>query len=672
MRKSLTRILLCTLLAISGLQGFAQADIADLGSIDFPTSGSPAAQELFERGVLLLHSFEYEDARQAFQEAQKIDADFAMAYWGEAMTHNHPLWRQRSRDAAMAVLNRLAPTPESRQAKAPTAREKSYLATLEVLYAEGEKLERDLAYEEAMGRLAAKFPEDLEAASFYALSILGTKQGERDFRTYMRAAAIVEEVFDKNPRHPGAAHYLIHSYDDPVHAPLGLRAARVYADIAPAATHAQHMISHIFVALGDWDEVIVANEKSFEVSEERARRQGLPLDRRNHHALHWLQYALLQQGKYEEARTKLEIMQVDAESNDRAGNLWYLAQMSAAQFVQTGEFTPIDIDLDKVGIGGSGAYLYAKARAALRTDDLEAAQQASSDLERRLDEAKEALKTDSSNVYAANSPADLEAIEVVTRQLRGLLEHSQGEHEKGLATLAEAAALQDEMAFDFGPPTIVKPSHELLGELLLEQEDFAAARLEFKAALLRYPRRIQSTLGLARAEMGNDNGEAAALAYAEARSIWSGKDTDLLSAGDLLPYGREPFSGVITGGQPSLKELEIAADFGVSTVINLRMPQEPGTKGEEVEALGMRYLEIPVNGAAGLTVENAQALATALGESDRPVIVHCGSGNRVGALFAIKASRLEGKSPEESLLIGQKAGVTRLEGAVRDLLGLGN
>ena len=152
------------------------AEAADLGSIDFPNSGAPEAQESFTRAVLLLHSFEYEDAREAFQEAQRADPNFALAYWGEAMTHNHPLWRQRDRDAAVEALAKLAATAEARREKAPTQRERDYLHAVEVLYDEGEKIERDFAYCEVMGDLVERYPDDLEARAFYALSILGTAQ----------------------------------------------------------------------------------------------------------------------------------------------------------------------------------------------------------------------------------------------------------------------------------------------------------------------------------------------------------------------------------------------------------------------------------------------------------------------------------------------------------------
>ncbi len=254
-------------LALAGLfsGGRLLGQASDLGRIDFPTSGSPEAQKHFLRGVLLLHSFEYEDAAEEFREAQKLDPGFAMAYWGEAQTANHPIWVERDAESARKVLNRLAPTPEAREARAPTSREKGYLDAVEILFAEGKKPERDRAYAEAMLRLHERYPDDLEAASFYALALLGTCQGQRDTATYMKAAAVAEEVFAKNPMHPGAVHYLIHSYDDPVHAPLGMRAARAYSKIAPAAGHAQHMCSHIFVAMGMWDDVVRSNETAVAV-----------------------------------------------------------------------------------------------------------------------------------------------------------------------------------------------------------------------------------------------------------------------------------------------------------------------------------------------------------------------------------------------------------------------
>ncbi len=201
-----------------------------------------------------------------------------MAYWGEAMTFNHPLWMEQDAGAARKALEKLAPTPEARLAKAPTEREKMYLSAVEALYGKGDKAANDKDYAEAMRRLHEKFPEDENAAAFYSLALLGTCEGKRDYPTYMKAAAVAEEVFAKNPLHPGAVHYLIHSYDDPVHAPLGMRAARVYAKIAPAAGHALHMPSHIFFASGMWEEAAASNEAAWKASLDRADRKKLGPD----------------------------------------------------------------------------------------------------------------------------------------------------------------------------------------------------------------------------------------------------------------------------------------------------------------------------------------------------------------------------------------------------------
>src|SRR5260370_5310921 len=228
------------------------------GPVDFGNSGSPAAQADFLAGLALLHDFEYPAAAEAFRRAEGGDPGFAMAYWGEAMTFNHPIWMQQDLKAARDALNKLALTPSARRAKAKTDREKEYLDALEILYGDGSKEERDFRYEDAMAKLHARFPDDVDATAFYGLAILGTAHAGRDIATYMRAAGVLEEAWVNHRDHPGLVHYLIHSYDDPAHAPLGLRAARIYAKIAPDAGHAQHMTSHIFLALGMWRGVVQA------------------------------------------------------------------------------------------------------------------------------------------------------------------------------------------------------------------------------------------------------------------------------------------------------------------------------------------------------------------------------------------------------------------------------
>src|SRR5205809_3720840 len=153
-----------------------------LGTIDFPTSGAPTAQTQFIRGVLLLHSFEYQDAARAFREAQRLDSALALAYWGEALSYTHPLWNEQDLNAARAALQRLGPTAAARRAQAPTLREQAYLDAVEILYGEGSKAERDTAYSTAMGRLVERFPADREARVFYALPLLGLNQGGETFR----------------------------------------------------------------------------------------------------------------------------------------------------------------------------------------------------------------------------------------------------------------------------------------------------------------------------------------------------------------------------------------------------------------------------------------------------------------------------------------------------------
>lgn len=494
-------------------------EIAELGRLDFPNSGAREAQEPFARGVLLLHSFEYEDAREAFQEARAIDPDFALAAWGEAMTHNHPLWRQQDREAALAALADLGSTPEDRLTKAPTEREKGYLEALHALYGEGDKVERDRAYEEAMGELAAAYPDDLEARAFYSLSILGTTQGVRDFRAFMRAGAVAEEVFAANPKHPGAAHYMIHSYDDPVHAPLGLRAARVYNEIAPAASHAQHMISHIFVALGRWDESVASNRKAYEVSVERAERKGLGLDQRNYHALQWLQYSHLQLGRVEQARAQLRLMrEMAAESGSRRAT-WYYAAMRAAHVVGVGDDAAPPALPGEMRFGGRVLETFGSGLAAARSGDADGLAASATRLRQELDAAKPASDS-------RPTEEQLTQAEVMALELEALVHEAAGDVAGALETLGRAVELETALPLEYGPPSIAKPSPELLGEMLLRLERPSEAEAQFAKALERAPRRSLSLAGRTRAAEALGDAVLAAKTCDELRSIWARADSD--------------------------------------------------------------------------------------------------------------------------------------------------
>jgi Tetratricopeptide repeat len=339
-----------------------------LGEISFPTSTPQAARPHFERGVLYMHNFHYVQAVEAFRQAQRLAPGDVMSHWGEAMAHNWPVWNTQDSAAARAALARLAPTREARLAMAKTPRERMYLEAVEALYGAGSKAARDTAYSAAMARLHAAHPDDPEAAAFYALSLLGLNQGDREAVAYARAADVAEAVFRARPRHPGAAHYLIHAVDDPRHAPRGLDAARAYSGLAPGAAHAQHMTSHIFVAMGMWDDVVRANL----LAQQAPPNTTAPA--RYGHGAHWLVYAYVQQGRLADARAWVDSFTAQleevrgrpaAERFTRA----HLALSHAAFLVDAGEAAAPRLPLDGDLGFGTSAHEFARGWAALARGD---------------------------------------------------------------------------------------------------------------------------------------------------------------------------------------------------------------------------------------------------------------------------------------------------------------
>ena len=481
-----------------------------LGHIEFPNSGPPAAQEPFVRGVLLLHSFEYEDAAEAFREAQTIAPDFALAYWGEALTNCHPIWQQEDRDAAQAVLTRLAPTPAERAARAGDARERALVESVDVLFGEGTRTERARAYCAALAVLHARLPDDLEISALYSLSILGTATQGRDVPTYMRAAAVAEEVLERAPDHPGALHYAIHSYDDPTHAPLGLRMARRYGVVAAAAEHALHMPSHIYVALGMWPDSVTANVAAAAAADARRERKQLGVDKRGFHSLSWLEYSYLQLGEIEAAERLLADMRRDVAESGSARTRLHLVLMRAADVVAQQSWSSataaFEVDTAELDPAITCAELYVRGRHALAGGDVEGARTALRSMGERL--APSAPSDESNKAPCCATPGkgtylpDVQAAHVIELELTGLVALAGGSDEDGLARLAEAAAAEDAMGYDFGPPSVVEPAHELYGYVLLERARFADAAREFEAALERAPGRARSVQGLALAKKG--------------------------------------------------------------------------------------------------------------------------------------------------------------------------
>jgi tetratricopeptide (TPR) repeat protein len=469
-----------------------------LGVLDFPNSGASEAQAAFSRGVMLLHSFEFDDAHNAFLEAQEIDPGFAMAIWGEALTFNHPLWAQQDREAALEALAKLGP----RGSLDVTEHEQRYLDAVAVLYGEGSKEQRDVAYMEALRGIHEDYPDDLEAASLYGLSILSSVY-QRDFRTYMKAAAILEEVFAKQPKHPGAAHYLIHSYDDQVHAPLGLRAAREYNKIAPSASHAQHMVSHIYTSLGMWDEVVVANDNAVRVSVDAARRAGRPVATRNKHALSWQQYALLQQGRYDEALEAMRVMRDDFAEVQNGNQKYHNMLMRSIYIVEdpTAEQILSTQDTSEFKLDDKGVEAFASGFRYVSINDLDSARYELETLQKNIAAAKvlsvsEGLHEDDN----ATSEDGYNIATILARELQALIYFKEGDTETALQLLADAAEDENSRPMEYGPPYVSKPSSELIGEMLLTLGKPDEAIAHFETALQRNTGRTLSLLGLARAQ----------------------------------------------------------------------------------------------------------------------------------------------------------------------------
>ena len=503
---------ICSAVAMTMLLALPPVRAQELGTITFPTSGAPAAQAEFLAGVKNLHSFEFDEAAAAFRRAQKIDPTFAMAYWGEAMSHNHPLWAQQDTAAAKAVLEKIAPTLDGRLAKVKTDKEKAFLRAIDVLYySPGEKLARDVAYSNTMAAMYAQWPDDHEVATWYALSLLGTvRPTDRGFRRQAQAAAIAQKVFAENPKHPGAAHFIIHAFDDPDHAPLGLPAARSYAGIAPAAAHALHMPSHIFVQLGMWNDVRTSNIAAYKAAVDVNTRLKLAEGREDFHTLSWLQYANLMLGNVDEAKRNVESAKAAADRNPtnvgiRNGYLamrarliletedWAGAAGAAGATGATGATGAAGATGAHAGMPGmqmpdSNVWVFINGYAAAKRGDLKAAEAAVA----QLRSAREKLET-SQNAFNSKYVA------VMEKQVGALVAYARGQKDEALKLAKEAMDVELSLPAPSGPPDPFKPAPEFYGEMLLDSGRNAEAIAALEVSLQRTPNRTPSVKAMQRA-----------------------------------------------------------------------------------------------------------------------------------------------------------------------------
>jgi tetratricopeptide (TPR) repeat protein len=509
--------------------------------VSFANSGSKAAQRDLLMGLAQLHNFEYWDAAAAFQRAQKADPSFAMAYWGEAMTATHPVWNQQDMAAGRAALAKLGATPAERAKRAGNRREKAWLAAAEILYGEGSKPERDARFADAMEKMSRKYRKDDEAKLFHALALLGLAQGERDLPNFLKAAAIAQAVYRRNPLHPGAAHYWIHGMDDPEHAAGALEAARSLSKIAPGAGHAQHMTAHIFMALGMWNDVVAANETAEQVVREQAAAAGRPGFSCGHYA-EWLDYGYFQQGRHDKALKLLAACEregpdavawfrknpgqsfgglktPDALRDRIAASLILMrgtAAVESSEYRKKGAVAKADVaDLGRQ----SGWAMFARGLAQARNGDRKGASKTLARLRALIARGPEPDEPPSTGKY----------LQIMELMLDGSIRHQAKDVDGGLERIAQASTAYDAMPFDFGPPAPLKPPHELAGEILLAARRPQQALQEFDLALKWAPRRALSMLGRARALMVAGDKAAATEAYEAVASLWEEADPDQLA-----------------------------------------------------------------------------------------------------------------------------------------------
>ncbi len=498
------------LVAISALVSCKQKEAKsdELGIVEFEVYGNESAQPHFEKGLLLLHSFEYEDSREEFIKAQQADPEMAMAYWGEAMTYNHSLWGEQNYEKGYEVIQKINGMEDLDEL---SITEKGLLEAVKILYKpKTAKVERDEAYKEYMKALYEKEPNNNELASFYSVSLLGSVPEGRNDSIYGMGAEIAKKVLKSNPKHPGALHYLIHSYDDPYHANLALNAADAYSVVAPDASHALHMPSHIYVALGMWDKVISSNVDSYQASLNRMERKNLGNDARGYHAFHWLEYGYLQKNELDKAKQMvLDMEQYVKETPSSRGRV-HMVFLKGTYLVESDDWespiADIEVDVSDLNISIKAQYQYLEGHKAFVRKDGTKLQEAIDELQKKIEKESELVDymDDGYSVCASASreiPTQTNINEslVMLAQLKALkawMDNDVNETEKWLK---ESISIESKLSYNYGPPFIQKPTHELYAEWLMDQNRFNEASEQYDLTLKMATNRRQAIEGKAKA-----------------------------------------------------------------------------------------------------------------------------------------------------------------------------
>jgi len=505
--------LIALLLAAAGAACAESGD--QLGKVEFPNSCSPAVQEKLLRGIKMLHSFYYSATQKAFEEVAAEDNSCAIAAWGYAsILMANPLQGvgASAKDAPRAQ----AAIDKGRKMGAKTQRERDYLEAVAAYYedfANRTETARQLARAKAYEALAAKYPDDDEAQIFYALYLAGTQSPtDQTYSAWLKAAGILEKQFAKHPDHPGVAHYLIHSYDAPPIAQQGVRAARLYAQIAPDAPHALHMPSHIFTRVGAWTDSAVTNRRSATVAE-KSNEPDQAL-----HAMDYMTYAYLQLARDGDARNTLDEARTVTGLTGVAAGPYALAAMPARYTLERGAWRDA-AQLEPV----PSKYLYteamthfARALGAARSGDPAAAQKDVERIAALRDELK-AAKIE----YWANE------VEVMRLASLAWVALAQKNSDEALGLMRRAADIEDKSEKNIVTPGRLLPARELLGDMLLEMKRPAEALKEYEASQLREPNRYRGLYGAGQAAAQSGNRD-------KARHYFS-KLIELAGSGDFRP-----------------------------------------------------------------------------------------------------------------------------------------
>jgi tetratricopeptide (TPR) repeat protein len=506
MRRLLAALFLFTPLSLFADDPHAQhqhqhdaPDLGNIGKARLQTSCHEQAQPEFNRGVALIHSFWYAEAENAFRRAAEADAECGMAWWGVAMANLHPLWAP----PAPAELKAGGEAAEkAKAAGAKTDRERAYIAAIATYYADSDKIDhktRMAAYAQAMAALERDHPKDREAAIFHALALLGTASpNDKTYAKQKEAAQILNRVLPEEPEHPGVAHYLIHSFDYPELAELALPAARVYAKLAPGSPHALHMPSHIFTRLGLWDESIASNLASAEKARsyvEKTMPGATAFDEL--HAVDYLVYAYLQQGRIDDARSLVEktkkVTKVDTPNQFAAA---YAISAVPARFAlerrQWKEAAtlpvPSVIDWTKVPYAEANIH-FARGIGGVRSGDLDVARNAIA----RLAAIRQSL-VDQKNSYWVDQ------VEIQRLSVAAWLAHAAKNDDEALRLMRSAADLEASTEKHPVTPGAIIPARELLAELLLDLGNRHDAMAEAQRVLKDTPKRRNTVELMTRAK----------------------------------------------------------------------------------------------------------------------------------------------------------------------------